>query len=391
MPVPPAAPGTPGARDLAGGAAGDSAGGSAGDSTGDTVEPGRVTRPEPRPGPHKVVVLVVDGIYPFELGIPQHVLGSADGRYEVVTAGVDGKPVRTVSDLTVTPGHGPEVLAEADTVIIPGYAIPRTSAAAPDPKALDALSGVRPGTRLVSICSGAFLLAGTGLLDGRRATTHWALGDRFRKLFPRVELDTDVLFVDHGDVLTSAGAASGFDVCLHLLRQDHGTEVAGQAARFCVMPPYRDGGQAQYIERPLPPAGATGTGPTRDWALRRLELPLSLEQLAAHAAMSTRTFARRFKEETGLSPGRWLTSQRLRWARHLLESSDLPVERVAHEVGFATATSLRRHLAAEAGVAPSAYRRTFRAPDPAAGGGIAPDPAADGSVSVRRPRRASGP
>jgi transcriptional regulator GlxA family with amidase domain len=165
--------------------------------------------------------------------------------------------------------------------------------------------------------------------------------------------------------LTSAGAASGFDVCLHLLRQDHGTEVANQAARFCVVPPYRDGGQAQYIERPLPPTGATGTGPTRDWALQRLELPLSLDELAAHAAMSTRTFARRFKEETGLSPGRWLTSQRLRRARHLLESSDLPVERVAHEVGFATATSLRRHLAAEVGIAPSAYHRTFRAPDSA--------------------------
>ncbi|MET7527952.1 helix-turn-helix domain-containing protein [Streptomyces sp900116325] len=324
-------------------------------------------RPEPRPGAHKVVVLVLDGIYPFELGIPQRVLGSAGGRYEVLTAGVDGKPVRTDSDLTVTPGHGPEVLAEADTVIIPPYAITQASAAATDSKALDALSSVRPGTRLVSICSGAFLLAGAGLLDGRRATTHWALSDHFRELFPRVELDAGVLFVDHGDVLTSAGAASGVDVCLHLLRQDHGTEVANQVARLCVVPPYRDGGQAQYIERPLPPTGATGTGPTRDWALQRLPLPLSLDELAAHAAMSTRTFARRFKEETGLSPGRWLTSQRLRRARHLLESSDLPVERVAHEVGLATATSLRRYLAAEAGVTPSAYRRTFRAPDPAAG------------------------
>ena len=351
MPVRHAAPGTPGARDLAGRAA----------------ELDRAMRPEPRPGAHKVVVLVLDGTYPFELGIPQRVLGSAGGRYEVVTAGVDEKPVRAGSDLTVTPGHGPEALAEADTVIIPPYAITRASAAATDSKALDALSRVRPGTRLVSICSGAFLLAGAGLLDGRRATTHWALSDHFRELFPRVELDAGVLFVDHGDVLTSAGAASGVDVCLHLLRQDHGSEVANQVARLCVVPPYRDGGQAQYIERPLPPAGAAGTGPTRDWALQRLELPLSLDELAAHAAMSTRTFARRFKEETGLSPGRWLTAQRLRRARHLLESSDLPVERVAHEVGFATATSLRRHLAAEAGVAPSAYRRTFRAPDPAAG------------------------
>ncbi|MEV6620036.1 helix-turn-helix domain-containing protein [Amycolatopsis sp. NPDC051106] len=316
---------------------------------------------------HKVVVLALDGVYPFELGIPHRVLGSAGGRYEVVTAGVDGQPVRTDADLTVTPGHGPEVLPEADTLVIPPYALSPASAAAPDPRAVAALSRVRPGTRLVSICTGAFLLAAAGLLDGRRATTHWALADCFRDLFPRVELDAGVLFVDDGDVLTSAGAASGIDVCLHLVRQDHGSEVANQVARQCVTAPYRDGGQAQYIEQHVPPASATGTGPTRDWALQRLETPLSLKELATHAAMSTRTFARRFREETGMSPGRWLTQHRLRRARHLLESSDLPVDRVAHEVGFATATSLRRHLAAEAGVAPSTYRRTFRASAPAPG------------------------
>lgn len=321
----------------------------------------------PRPGAHKVVVLALDGVYPFELGIPHRVLGSADGRYEVLSASVDGQPVRTDADLIVTPGHGPEVLAEADTVIIPPYGISPATAAEPDPLALAALSLVCPGTRLVSICTGAFLLAAAGLLDGRRATTHWELTGIFQELFPRVELDAGVLFVDHGDVLTSAGAASGVDICLHLVRQDHGSEVANQVARRCVVPPYRDGGQAQYIERPLPPASETGTGPTRDWALERLDLPLSLEELAAHAAMSTRTFARRFRQETGLSPGRWLTQQRLRRARHLLESSDLPVERVAHEVGFATATSLRRHLAAETGVAPSVYRRTFRVSAPATG------------------------
>ncbi|MEU6442363.1 helix-turn-helix domain-containing protein [Streptomyces sp. NPDC047046] len=314
----------------------------------------------PRPGAHKVVVLALDGVYPFELGIPHRVLGSAGGRYEVLSASVDGGPVRTDADLTVTPGHGPEALADADTVIIPPHALVPGRAAA-DPAALAALARVRPGTRLVSICTGAFLLAAAGLLDGRRATTHWALSDYFQELFPRVEFDPGVLFVDHGDVLTSAGAASGVDVCLHLVRGDHGTEVANRVARVCVVPPYRDGGQAQYVERPLPPASEAGTGPTRDWALGRLGGPLPLHELAAHAAMSPRTFARRFQEETGLSPGRWLTQQRLRRARRLLESSDLPVERVAHEVGFATATSLRRHLAAEAGVTPSTYRRTFRA------------------------------
>ena len=326
-----------------------------------TAELERRMRPVPRPGAHRVVVLALDGVYPFELGIPHRVLGSADGRYDVRSASVDGHPVRTDSDLTVAPGHGPGVLAEADTVVIPPYAVTAASAVAADPRSLAALSLVRPGARLVSICTGAFLLAAAGLLDGRRATTHWALADHFRELFPEVELDAGVLFVDHGDVLTSAGAASGVDVCLHLVRQDHGSEVANRVARRCVVPPYRDGGQAQYIEQPLPPASTAGTGPTRDWALGRLADPLSLDEMAAHAAMSTRTFARRFREETGLSPGRWLTQQRLRRAQHLLESSDLPVERVAHEVGFATATSLRRHLAAQAGVAPSAYRRTFRA------------------------------
>jgi transcriptional regulator GlxA family with amidase domain len=331
------------------------------------IELDRRMRPGPRPDAHKVVVLALDGVYPFELGIPHRVLGSAGGRYEVLSASVDGQPVRTDTDLTVTPGHGPEILPEADTLVIPPYALSPASAATPDPRAVAALSRVRPGTRLVSICTGAFLLAAAGLLDGRRATTHWALADYFRELFPRVELDAGVLFVDHGDVLTSAGAASGVDVCLHLVRQDHGSDVANQVARQCVVPPYRDGGQAQYIDQPVPPASATGTGPTRDWALRRLESPLSLDELAAHAAMSTRTFARRFREETGMSPHRWLTQHRLRRARHLLESSDLPVDRVAHEVGFATATSLRRHLAAEAGVAPSTYRRTFRASDQAPG------------------------
>ncbi|MFE7613164.1 GlxA family transcriptional regulator [Streptomyces celluloflavus] len=364
MPVDPAARHVPGACGTPAAHPASAAPSRARDLAARAAELDRQMRPDPRPEAHKVAVLALDGVYPFELGIPHRVLGSADGRYEVLSASADGQPVRTDSDLTVIPGHGPEVLAEADTVVIPPYAISR----APAPQALAALSRVRPGTRLVSICTGAFLLAAAGLLDGRRATTHWALADHFQELFPRVELDAGVLFVDHGDVLTSAGAASGIDVCLHLVRQDHGSEVANQVARRCVVPPYRDGGQAQYIERPMPPVSGTGTGPTRDWALQRLELPLSLDEMALHAAMSTRTFARRFREETGLSPGRWLTQQRLRQARHLLESSDLPVERIAHEVGFATATSLRRHLAAEAGVAPSEYRRTFRASGPAAGG-----------------------
>ncbi|WP_263166183.1 GlxA family transcriptional regulator [Streptomyces sp. SCSIO ZS0520] len=314
----------------------------------------------PRPGAHRVAVLAMEGVYPFELGIAHRVFGSADGRYEVRTCTVDGNPVRTDADFTVTAEHGPEVLEWADTVVIPPYTV-SLAAAELSPPTARALERIPAGTRIASICTGAFLLAAAGILDGRRATTHWALAERFRQLFPAVDLDPDVLFIDDGTVLTSAGAASGVDVCLHLVRRDHGNEVANQVARRCVVPPYRDGGQAQYIERPLPEPTAAGTAATRDWALDHLHLPLTLEELAAHARMSLRTFARRFREETGVSPGRWLTQQRVLRARHLLESSDLPVDRIAHEVGFATAASLRQHLHAAIGVAPLAYRRTFQA------------------------------
>jgi transcriptional regulator GlxA family with amidase domain len=218
----------------------------------------------------------------------------------------------------------------------------------------------------VSICTGAFVLAAAGLLDGRPATTHWALADHFRRLFPQVALEPEVLFVDDGDVLTSAGAASGIDVCLHLVRSDHGSAVANRVARQCVVPPWREGGQAQYIDQPMPAEGADGTGATRAWALARLDQPLALRELAVHARMSPRTFARRFQEETGTSPGRWLIQQRVHRARHLLESSDLPVDRIAAEVGFATGTSLRQHLHAAIGVSPQAYRSTFRARDESA-------------------------
>jgi transcriptional regulator GlxA family with amidase domain len=224
-----------------------------------------------------------------------------------------------------------------------------------------ALALIRPGTRIVSICTGAFVLAAAGLLDGRRATTHWQLADEFRRLFPQVSLDADVLFVDDGTILTSAGAASGVDVCLHILRGDHGSELANKVARRCVVPPWRDGGQAQYIEQPVPDATATSTAATRAWALARLGDPLTLADLAGHARMSPRTFARRFNDEVGTSPGRWLIQQRVARARHLLEASDLPVDQIAGEVGFATGTSLRQHLHAAIGVSPGAYRRTFQA------------------------------
>ncbi|MFI6932176.1 GlxA family transcriptional regulator [Streptomyces sp. NPDC050287] len=308
----------------------------------------------------RVVVLALDGVYPFELGIPSRIFGAADGRYEVLTCTADGRPVRTNADFTIAVEHGPDILATADTVVVASMDPSHITAELPAEVAA-ALARIRPDARIVSICTGAFVLAAAGLLDGRRATTHWQLVDRFRRMYPTVDLDPDVLFVDDGRILTSAGAASGVDVCLHIVRADHGSELANKVARRCVVPPFRDGGQAQYIEQPVPPSEAVGTAATRAWALGRLHEPLTLGDLAAHARMSLRTFARRFNDEVGMSPGRWLIQQRVARARHLLEASDLSVDQIAGQVGFATGASLRQHLHAAIGVSPQAYRRTFQA------------------------------
>ncbi|MFI5531297.1 GlxA family transcriptional regulator [Kitasatospora sp. NPDC051853] len=316
---------------------------------------------------HRVVVLALDGVYPFELGIPSRIFGALRDRYEVLTCSVDGRPVATNADFSVTVEHGPELLATADTLLLPPFDVSRLSRELP-PGVAEALATVRPGTRIVSVCTAAFVLAAAGLLDGRPATTHWAVADVLRDWYPGIRLDPDVLFVDDGDVLTSAGAASGVDVCLHLVRRDHGTAVANQVARACVVPPWRDGGQAQYIEHPVPPPSAHDTSATRQWALENLHESLTLRQLAGHARMSLRTFVRRFTEEVGTSPGRWVIQQRVCRAQHLLETTDLPVDDIAGRVGFATGTSLREHLHAAIGVSPLAYRRTFR-------GAAAPAPA----------------
>jgi transcriptional regulator GlxA family with amidase domain len=224
----------------------------------------------------------------------------------------------------------------------------------------DALRRASAHARIMSICTGAFVLAEAGLLDGRPATTHWAYADAFRRRYPQVNLDPDVLFVDDGAVLTSAGVAAGIDLCLHVIRNDHGSDVANRAARRCVVPPWRDGGQSQFIERPLPETGDSGTAATRSWALQRLEEPIDLADLARHASMSVRTFTRRFRDETGMSPGKWLLSQRVEHARRLLEGTDLPIDGVARRAGFGTTASLRQHLHAAVGVPPATYRRTFR-------------------------------
>ena len=318
--------------------------------------------------PHRVAVLIVDGFIPFELGIAHRIFGTARDAerrplYEVVTctAGAPG-PVQSDSDVVVQVAHGPEALETADTVVVPASHEfgPVYDEGRLTPELEDAFRRIRPGTRIMSICIGAFALAAAGILDGRRATTHWSSAEHFQTLFPQVKVDPDVLYTDDGDVLTAAGVASGIDLCLHVVRRDHGAAVALDVARRTVVPPHRDGGQAQYIARPLPDADGPGTAATRAWAAERLDEPVTLAAMARHAAMSVRTFTRRFREETGESPGQWLLRQRVEHARTLLESSDLPVEQVARRCGFGTAQSLRAHMQATLGVTPTAYRRTFR-------------------------------
>ncbi|MQA86290.1 MAG: helix-turn-helix domain-containing protein [Streptosporangiales bacterium] len=313
---------------------------------------------------HRVVVLALDGTVGYDMQIPPQIFGTASRNgsqlYDVRICGADDRPVRIGAGYTAVLDHGPEALADAGTVIVPGTRLeePRRHGTLPGPVA-EALSMIPAHARVVSICTGAFVLAAAGLLDGRRATTHWAYAKTFRRLYPKVDLDEDVLFVDDGDVLTSAGLAAGLDLCLHILRTDHGSEVANRVARFCVVPPWRDGGQSQFIDRPVPDGGEGSTAATRAWALRRLAEPLDLAVLAAHARMSVRTFSRRFRAETGLTPRAWLTQHRVQHARHLLESTNLPIDRVAAESGLGSAASLRQHLKATIGVAPLAYRRTF--------------------------------
>jgi transcriptional regulator GlxA family with amidase domain len=317
--------------------------------------------------PHRVAVLALDEVVGLDLPMASQILGEArrDGEplYDVRVCGVE-PTVGVTGGYRIALEHGPEALAEADTVVVPGtHCVPVRRDGVLPPAVAEAFGRVRPGARWMSICTGAFVLAAAGLLDGRRATTHWARADEFRRMFPAVELDEDVLFVDEGDLLTSAGLAAGIDLCLHVLRRDHGSDVANAVARHTVVSPWRDGGQAQFIAAPVPDDRATGgTAPARAWALDHLAEPVAIADLAAVCAMSVRTFTRRFRAETGRSPGEWLTAQRLAHARHLLESTTLPVDRVAADAGLGSASSLRAHLGASLGVSPLAYRQRWASP-----------------------------
>ncbi|WP_223779055.1 helix-turn-helix domain-containing protein [Streptomyces sp. 135] len=314
-----------------------------------------------------VAVLIRDGVLPMELGLVHQLLGTArsattgDLLYDVRTCAPRPGRIRTDADFPVYAAHGLDVVAAADTVIVPASHESDESLGPGSlpPELVSALSP-REARRVASICTGAFVLAAAGLLDGRRATTHWLSSDRFARTFPAVRVDADVLYVDEGEVLTSAGEAAGIDLCLHLIRSEHGAAVAAEVARRTVVPPHREGGQAQYIRRPLAEPRLTSTAGARAWALAHLAEPLTLADLAAVESMSVRTFSRRFREETGLTPMRWLTQRRVERARELLESTDHTVDRIAAEAGFGTGASLRQHFAAGVGVSPGVYRATFR-------------------------------
>ncbi|SDM55859.1 GlxA family transcriptional regulator [Allokutzneria albata] len=310
---------------------------------------------------HRVVAFVRAPQSTFELACAAQVFGieRADlpPHYSFGVCAERPGPVATHAGYDMLVTGGLDALDRADTVIVPGWQ-PKTEP--PSPAIVRALRRAHSrGARVVSICTGAFALAHAGLLDGRRATTHWALTDEFAALFPHVNVDRDVLYVDHGDVATSAGAGAGFDLCMHLVRSDHGARYAAHIARTMVMPPHREGGQLQYSAPPSP-AQIDGTlAPLLEWITARLGEPLTLEQIAAHAGVSPRTLTRRFADQLGTSPGHWLLTQRITTARDLLESSDLPLEAIARRVGLSSATNLRRRFLNALGTTPGAYRRAF--------------------------------
>jgi transcriptional regulator GlxA family with amidase domain len=305
---------------------------------------------------HRVAVLALPGVIALEFGTATQVFGR-DPHYEL-TVCAEGRAVPVPgSGFTITTSAGLEGLKRAETVIVPGYDDVDTTVASAVLSALQAAHA--RGARLVSICTGAFALAAAGLLDGRPATTHWRWTDELRRRHPEVEVMPNRLFVDDGDVLTSAGVTAGIDLCLHLIRRDHGAAAANTRARALVAPPQRQGGQAQFVERLLPEASSHHLGPLRDWMLDNLALPHDLDTLARRAHMSRRTLTRRFREETGVSPMRWLADARIDRARELLEMTAEPVENIGRLTGLGAPASVRAAFHRHIGTSPQEYRSLF--------------------------------
>lgn len=311
-----------------------------------------------------VAVVAFDRISPFHLSVPCAVFGenrrdAGVPPFRLLVCAAERGPLRTTAGFEILAPHGLRALERARTVIVPSWRDPLEAPPAPLLAALRRAAA--RGARVVGLCLGAFVLAEAGLLDGRRATTHWRWAETFSRRYPQVRLDADVLYVDEGDVLTSAGTAAGIDCCLHLLRRDYGAEVANTVARRMVVQPHRQGGQAQFVEHPLPasPRG-DAISEVLAWAARHLHQPLDLDTLAERAHMSRRTFTRRFRASTGTTPLQWLLHQRVVLAQRLLETTGHAVERIAAEAGFGSALSLRQHFDAALGMTPSDYRRAFR-------------------------------
>ncbi|MEV6977465.1 helix-turn-helix domain-containing protein [Kitasatospora sp. NPDC093806] len=307
-----------------------------------------------------IALAVTDGMLPFELSLACEVFGSAPATlpgpwYDLTLCGPG--PVRAGRFL-LHPDHGLDRLARAATVIVPGWADVDVD---PPAELVDAVRAAHAaGARVASLCTGAFVLAAAGLLDGRRATTHWAHTDALAARHPRVRVDPDVLYVDGGSVLTSAGKAAALDLCLHLVRLDRGSAVANTVARRLVVPPHRDGGQAQFVTTPVPAPDHHPLADVLPWALARLDQPLTVEDLARRARMSSRHLGRHFRAATGTTPLQWLLTQRIRRAQELLETTGGTIDTIATATGLGTATTLRRHFTRSVGVPPDTYRRTFR-------------------------------
>jgi len=310
---------------------------------------------------HRVAVLVLEGAKPLDVGIPAQVFAHRPSMpYDVRVCGAAPGLVTGGDGLSYHVADGVEALTKADTIFVPGYRMP--AQIDPPSHVLDALVAAhKRGARLAAISTGAFALAATGLLDGKRATTHWHYTRALADKHPLVRIDEDVLFVDEGEVLTSAGAASGIDLCLHLVRRDHGVALSNHVARRLVAAPYRSGGQSQYVPRSVPEPLGDLFATTREWALAHLADPLTLDMLARNARVSARTFSRRFVEDTGYTPMQWMLRARVDVARELLESTDLSVEQIAARVGLGTGANLRLHFRRILGTSPTGYRHTFSA------------------------------
>jgi AraC family transcriptional regulator, transcriptional activator FtrA len=310
----------------------------------------------------EVVVLAYNGLCTFEFGIAVEVFGLPRpemGRnwYRFQVASLDSGALRATGGVTVEASAGLAKLSRAGTIVIPGW---KGVHEVPPRRLILALRRAHArGARLVSICSGVFVLAATGLLDGLRATTHWRYIDALRTRYPNIQIEPDVLYVDQGRVLTSAGSAAGIDLCLHIVRQDFGAEIANQVARRLVMPPHREGGQAQFIREPMRKTPEGRLAPVLRWIESNLDCQLLVEDLAGHAAMSPRTFARQFRRQTGTTPHQWLTHLRLLAAQRRLEQTDESVDQVAEAVGWKTAATLRQHFVRHLGTPPTSYRRRF--------------------------------